>query len=195
MRGSSRPTEPPALAALRRGLRFVGRIELAVAVVAFAFVGGLTAWQVVLRYAFGGAIWWAQEVAQLGMLVSYFLGIAYVVKANQDVAIKMLVQRFPQRLQRVAYLGAQAVAFCFCIVVAVQGLLLAPQQLAFKTYILNIPKFYSTLPLILAALSMAATTLYFGLAAWLRWRDGADGPKVDAVEEELTILRETTGEA
>lgn len=195
MRASGPSREPSGLAALRRGLRLVGRIELGIAVAAFAFVGLLTSWQVILRYAFGGAIWWAQEVAQLAMLVSYFLGIAYVVKANQDVAIKMLVQRLPQGLQRFAFLAAQLVALAFCLVVAIQGLLLAPQQLAFKTYILNIPKFYSTLPLILGSLSMAMTALYFAVAAWLRWQSDPECPDLDALEEELTILRETTGEA
>lgn len=185
----------PALAALRRGLYLVGRAELSIAVLAFAFVGALTSAQVILRYAFAGAIWWAQEVAQLAMLISYFLGIAYVVKANQDVAIKMVVQRFPERLQRRIYLATQLLAAAFCIVVAVQGWRLAPQQLAFKTYILNIPKFYSTLPLIIGSMSMAATAIYFTLAAYLRWRDDPDAPDLETLEDELAILHETTGEA
>ncbi len=184
-----------ALTALRRGLYLVGRVELAIAVLAFAFVGVLTSAQVILRYAFAGAIWWAQEVAQLAMLISYFFGIAYVVKANQDVAIKMLVQRFSEQMQRRIYLTTQLLAAAFCIVIAIQGLRLAPQQLAFKTYILNIPKFYSTLPLILAAMSMAATAVYFALAAYLRWRNDPDAPDLDALEDELAILHETAGEA
>ena len=191
-RGSA---QNPALAALRRGLYVVGRAELTIAVAAFAFVGVLTTTQVVMRYAFAGAIWWAQEVAQLAMLVSYFLGIAYVVKANQDVAIKMVVQRFPERLQRRVYLATQLLAAAFCIMVAIQGWRLAPQQLAFKTYILNIPKFYSTLPLIIGSMSMAATAIYFTLAAYLRWRDDPEAPDLAALEDELAILHETTGEA
>jgi TRAP-type C4-dicarboxylate transport system permease small subunit len=189
------PAHGSALAALRRGLHLVGRIELATAVVAFAFVGALTTTQVVMRYAFAGSIWWAQEVAQLAMLVSYFLGIAYVVKANQDVAITMVVQRFPERLQRRIYLATQILAAVFCIVIAIQGWRLAPQQLAFKTYILNIPKFYSTLPLIIGSMSMAATAIYFALAAYLRWRDDPDAPDLAALEDELAILHETKGEA
>ncbi|MBL8701359.1 MAG: TRAP transporter small permease subunit [Alphaproteobacteria bacterium] len=189
------PAQRPALAALRRGLFLVGRIELLIAVAAFAFVGVLTTAQVVLRYAFAGSIWWAQEVAQLAMLVSYFFGIAYVVKANQDVAIKMVVERFPERLQRRIYVATQLLVAAFCVVVAFQGLRLAPQQLAFKTYILNIPKFYSTLPLIVGSMSMAATAAYFALAACLRWRDDPAAPDLATLEGELAILHETTGEA
>ena len=140
------------------------------------------------------SIWWAQEVAQLGMLVSYFLGIADVVKANQDIVIGFIVQRLPRVWQRPLYLAIQALVGVFAIVVAAQGVALAPQQLAFKTYILDIPKFYATLPLILASVSMAATAAYFGIAAWMRWRDDPDS-SLEALEAELTILRETTGEA
>ena len=129
------------------------------------------------------------------MLVAYFLGIAYVCKANQDVVIHFVAKRLPARRQFPLYLLIQALVVAFCLTVAVQGLLLAPNQLRFRTYILNIPKFYSTLPLIVASLSMAATAAYFGVAAWRRWRDGPDRPGIAALEAELTILRETTGEA
>ncbi len=188
----------PALAALRRGLAWLGRAELLVAVAAFAGVAALTIWQVVLRYAFAGSIWWAQEVAQLAMLVAYFLGIAYVVKANQDIVVLFVAQRLPRRWQRGLYLAIQALIVAFCLLVAVQGLLLAPQQLRFRTYILNIPKFYSTLPLIAASLSMAATAAYYGLAARAVWRAAgapSGGDEIEPIEAKLTILRETTGEA
>ena len=46
------------------------------------------------------------------------------------------------------------------------GLELAPAQLVFFTYILNIPRFYSTLPLIIASASMALTAVYYAIAAW-----------------------------
>jgi TRAP-type C4-dicarboxylate transport system permease small subunit len=184
--------EPPALAALRRGLAWLGRVELTLAVVAFAAVAALAIWQVILRYGFAGSIWWAQEVSQLAMLVAYFLGIAYVAKANQDIVVQFVVAGLPRRWRLRLYVAIQALIVAFCLVVAVTGALLAPQQLRFRTYILNIPRFYSTLPLILASLSMAATAAYFCLAAWRRRDEDAD---LDRVEEELTILRVTSGAA
>jgi TRAP-type C4-dicarboxylate transport system permease small subunit len=36
----------------------------------------------------------------------------------------------------------------------------------FFTYILNIPRFYSTLPLIVASASMALTAIYYAIVAW-----------------------------
>ena len=195
MTAAAAPDFGAFLAAWRRGLHRVGRAELAIAVAAFACVAALTAWQVVLRYVFSGSIWWAQEVSQLAMLVSYFLGIAYVHKANQDIVIHFVAQRLPARWRVPLYLAIQALIAVFCLTVAIEGLLLAPQQLRFRTYILSIPKFYSTLPLIVGSLSMAATAAWFGLAAWRRWRDSGGACELDRLEAELTILRETTGEA
>src|SRR5256885_11995833 len=43
--------------------------------------------------------------------------------------------------------SAQIMIAAFCIVLVLTGLDLAPSQLVFFTYILNIPRFYSTLPL------------------------------------------------
>lgn len=184
----------PALAALRRGLFVLGRGELLIAVAAFAFVAVLTTWQVVLRYVFEGAIWWAQEVAQLAMLVAYFFGIAYVYKANQEIVIHFVAQRLAPARQHTLYIAIQLLVAAFCAMAAIQGLLLAPQQLNFNTYILNIPKFYSTLPLILASISMTVTALYFAASAWCRRGEAAAWP-IERLEAELTVLRETQGDA
>lgn len=184
-----------ALARFGRGLAWLGRVELGLAVAAFAFVATLTMVQVTLRYGFGGALWWAQEVSQLAMLAAYFFGIAYVYKANQDVLIQFVVQRLPAALQFGLYLAIQVLIAAFCLLVAAQGLLLAPSQLNFRTYILNIPKFYSTLPLILASLSMAATAIHYALAARARLARAPRPAGVDALEAELTLLRETEGQA
>lgn len=195
MTAAGTPGSGAALAALRRGLYWTGRAELLLAIAAFASVAMLTAYQVVLRYGFSGSLWWAQEVAQLAMLVAYFFGIAYVYKANQDIVILFIAQRLPAQWRRPLYLAIQAIIAGFCMMVAIQGLLLAPNQLRFKTYILNIPKFYSTLPLIIASISMTVTAVYFALAARQAWR-GSPGPTdLEQLEAELTILHETQGEA
>lgn len=194
MTAAGAPASGAALAALRRGLYWIGRAELLLAIAAFAAVALLTAYQVVLRYGFSGSLWWAQEVAQLAMLVAYFFGIAYVYKANQDIVILFIAQRLPARWRRPLYLAIQATIAGFCMMVAIQGLLLAPNQLRFKTYILNIPKFYSTLPLIIASISMTVTAVYFALAARQAWRGSSGQTDLEQMEAELAILHETQGE-
>jgi len=154
------------MAAFRKVLVAIGFVELWVAMVAFVFVIVLTMIQVGYRYLFAGSIWWAQEIAQLAMLIAYFLGIAYVYKAKQDIIVGLLLKRLPRRMQVALALFAQIVIAAFCVVLVVTGLELAPSQLVFFTYILNIPRFYSTLPLIIASASMAVTAVYYAIVAW-----------------------------
>ena len=144
----------------------VGLVELWIAMAAFVFVIVLTMVQVLYRYALAGSIWWAQEIAQLGMLIAYFFGIAYVYKAKQDIVVGFLLNRLPRRTQVALNIFAQILIALFCLLLVVTGLELAPSQLVFFTYILNIPRFYSTLPLIIASASMAATAIYYAIAAW-----------------------------
>ena len=154
------------MAAFRKVLAAIGFVELWVAMVAFVFVIVLTMIQVLYRYLLSRSIWWAQEIAQLAMLIAYFLGIAYVYKAKQDIIVGFLLKRLPRRMQVALAIFAQIVIAAFCVVLVLTGLELAPSQLVFFTYILNIPRFYSTLPLIVASASMAATAVYYAIAAW-----------------------------
>jgi TRAP-type C4-dicarboxylate transport system permease small subunit len=152
--------------AFRKILAAIGFVELWVAVVAFVFVVGLTMTQVLYRYLLAGSIWWAQEIAQLGMLIAYFFGIAYVYKAKQDIIVGFLVNRLARRVQIALTIFAQILIVMFCLFLVATGLELAPGQLVFFTYILNIPRFYSTLPLIIASASMAMTAAYYTIVAW-----------------------------
>jgi TRAP-type C4-dicarboxylate transport system permease small subunit len=150
----------------RKILAAIGFVELWVAIAAFVFVVILAMTQVLYRYLLAGSIWWAQEIAQLAMLVAYFFGIAYVYKAKQDIIVGFLLSRLSRPVQVGLAIFTQALIVMFCLFLVVTGLELAPAQLVFFTYILNIPRFYSTLPLILASASMALTAVYYGIVVW-----------------------------
>ena len=150
----------------RKVLAAIGVVELWVAIVAFVFVVLLAITQVLYRYLLAGSIWWAQEIAQLAMLVAYFFGIAYVYKAKQDIIVGFLVSRLSRRMQVMLAILTQVSIAVFCLFLVVTGLELAPAQLVFYTYILNIPRFYSMLPLIIASASMALTAVYYAIATW-----------------------------
>lgn len=154
------------MAAFRKVLAAIGFAELWIAVIAFTFVVLLTMIQVSYRYLFSGSIWWGQEVAQLAMLIAYFLGIAYVYKARQDIVITFLLRRLSTRTQVALAILAQALIGAFSLFIVVTGIELAPSQLVFNTYILGIPRFYSTLPLIIASSSMTLTALYYAIYIW-----------------------------
>ena len=66
------------------------------------------------------------------------------------------------------------------------GLILAPRQLDFATYILGIPKFYASIPLLFAAASMIVTTVYYILA--VRWSAAVLGNEATLNEIEDNVL-------
>ena len=99
----------------RKILAAIGFAELWVAMAAFVFVIALTMVQVIYRYAFAGSIWWAQEIAQLGMLIAYFFGIAYVYKAKQDIVVGFLVSRLSRRVQVGLTTFTQILIVLFCL--------------------------------------------------------------------------------
>src|SRR3954451_5801207 len=177
----------------RRVLAAIGFAELWVAIAAFVFVVGLTMTQVLYRYLLAGSIWWSQEIGQLAMLVAYFFGIAYVYKAKQDIIVGFLVSRLSRRVQIALSICTQALIVMFCVFLVATGLELAPAQLVFFTYILNIPRFYSTLPLIIASASMAMTAIYYAIVAWqsrklsLEAAEQADRDTLIVVASEVVI--------
>lgn len=154
------------LAGFRRALALVGIAELWLAVAAFAAVVLLTIVQVALRYFFESSLWWAQEVSQMMILVAYFQGIAYAFKTRQYIVINFLAERLSPAIQLYCYLFAQLLVVAFCGVVLVEGIGILPRQYLMLTYILHIPRMYLGLPLLFAAASMIATSVYYALVVW-----------------------------
>ena len=181
--GDGRQTE--GLARFRRALGHVGTVELWLALVCFAAVVCLTIVMVTLRYGFDGSIWWAQEVSQMMILVAYFLGASYVFKTRQYIVVAFVFDRFPKRLQLSLYLLAQVLIIGFCCVVVVELIAIAESQLSHRTVILHIPRFYGTLPLFFASVSMIATSAYYAVAVW---RAAAGRPEEGIHDLEASLL-------
>lgn len=177
---------PGDLAGFRRVLGYVGIAELWLAAGAFAAVVLLTIVQVILRYFFAASLWWAQEVSQMMILVAYFQGAAYIFKTRQYVVIDFLVERLPAAAQLHCYLFSQLLIVAFCGVVLVEGIGILPRQHLMLTYILHIPRMYLGLPLLFAATSMIATSVYYALVVWRAAHRGP-GAAVSAIEAQRLI--------
>ncbi len=173
------------LARFRRALGQVGTVELWLALVCFTAVVCLTIVMVTLRYGFDGSIWWAQEVSQMLIMVAYFLGAGYVFKTRQYIVVAFVFDRFPKRLQLYVYLLTQALVIGFCCIVVVELIAIAESQLSHRTVILHIPRFYGTLPLFFASLSMIATSVYYAVAVW---RAAASRPEEGIHDLEAPLL-------
>ena len=167
---------PRGLLGLRRALRIWGRIELFVAVAAFCAVVVLNVVQITLRYGFDGSIFWAQEFSQLFMLVAYFVGASCVFRARHYVVVEFFVQRFPPHAQRAAYQLAQVLTVVLWMIVLWTALAEASHTLCTYSVILHLPRFYSYLPLMVGAVSVTATTVYYALSVHVAGRLDPNAP-------------------
>lgn len=140
-----------------RILRAVGFAELAVAITAFLATCAVVAANALLRYAFNRSLVWSEEVALLATNVFVFVGAAVIMKARADIAVSVALGSLrsgTQVLVRVTTMLASVVFFA-CLLVA--ALSLWPLQRNSTTFILDISRFWFTVPLVWAALSMMAT--------------------------------------
>jgi TRAP-type C4-dicarboxylate transport system permease small subunit len=160
-------SQPPhGLAVFRRALRWVGVVELTIAVTAFSSAVGLNIIQISLRYAFDTSIWWAQEISLLMMMVAYYVGISCVFRARNYVIIHFLAERFSLRTQLYLYYFAQLLTIVFCSVVLFESIGVTEELLTTYTVIMHLPIFYWTFPLMVASASMIATSIYYFWAVW-----------------------------
>jgi TRAP-type C4-dicarboxylate transport system permease small subunit len=165
---------PGFLARYRGVLRTIGYAELVLASASFAGVVVLNCVQIGLRMLTPWSVWWVQEVSQLASLLAYFFGISMIYKLRQDVVILFVYRRLPESARFYLFFMIQALIVLFVFLVAQQALDIAPMELRNRTYILNIPKFYSTLPLLIASLSMLATAIYHLISVgWAAQKTGS----------------------
>ena len=181
------PELPAWLETPRRVLAVIGRIEMVLAVIALIFVVTLSGAQAILRYTIDASLWWAQEVAQLTIVIAYFFGVSYVYKARQYILIEFLSMKFPIRVQMLMYLFAQILAILFSGTVVVLIWRFAPALMGMMTPTLRLPDLVRALPLAIASTMIVITSLYyfaFGLWALLT---GVDGVTVDEIERRALI--------
>lgn len=164
-------------------LRIVGLIELYVALTSFCLVVAMVVVQIGLRFFFHYSIWWAQEVSQLLMLFAYFLGISYLYKLRYDVIVDFLVRRLSWRTQLVLFVVAQLLTLALCLTLAVNMIELVPQQSRMRSYILGIPKVYSSFPLLIGSISMSITAVYYLVRVVVLARRYGPGVPLGKLEE------------
>ena len=147
-----------------RLLRWIGLVELVAAVAAFLAVIAVVAWNVTLRYVFNSSLIWFEEVSLLCLNVAVFLGASVLHKAQADVAISVVVDRLPAAARRGAAAATHAAALAFFAVLAAQCIALWPIQRSSTTLMIEIGRYWYTLPMLAASASSAVTS------AWYLWR-------------------------
>jgi TRAP-type C4-dicarboxylate transport system permease small subunit len=144
-------------------LRILGWFELYVAAAAFLVVCGVVSINALLRFGFNSSIVWSEEIALLATNVFVFLGAAVILKANADVAVTFVVDKLAPRARTLAILAIYAASAAFFAALFWQSLALWPLQRTTSTFILDISRYWFTVPLVWAAASMLLSSLTFAL--------------------------------
>ena len=148
---------------LASALRVLGVCELVVAGLAFVIVCLVVSANALLRFGFNSSIVWSEEVALLATNVFVYLGAAVILKANADVSVVFVVDRLHPRARAFTRLAIYTAAAFFFATLLWQAIALWPLQRTTSTFILDISRYWFTLPLVWAAASMLLTSIVFVL--------------------------------
>lgn len=155
------PALPSWLETGRRILLLIGRTELFLAATALSIVAIVSGAQAILRYTIGASLWWAQEVAQLTIILSYFFGVSYLFKIRQYILIEFVSMMMSIRIQLVLYIIAQILTIIFTGTVLVLLIRYAPALMRQTTPSLGLPEFIRSVPLAIASAMMVLTSIYY----------------------------------
>lgn len=183
------PVLPSWLAAGKRFLAVIGKVELTLAVIALAIVVVISGSQAILRYTIDASLWWAQEVAQLTIVIAYFFGVSYLFKIRQYILIEFLSMKLNIRIQLMLYIMAQVLTIAFTVTVFVLLMRFLPILMDMTTPTLGLPEFLRSAPLAIASTMMALTSFYylaFGIWALVT---GVEGDTLEEIEE-LALIAE-----
>ena len=145
----------------RRLLEWTTRIEIVASVISLAAICLLTLATLTARQLPSVSILWAEEVSLLLMKVVAFVGAAAMYATKTFIAVDGLYDRIPERSKSPVYVAGWLVIAAFALVMATQGMLTYPRQIAVRSYLLEWPKFYFTVPLIIGGASIFATSIYY----------------------------------
>jgi C4-dicarboxylate transporter DctQ subunit len=173
----------------RNVLRLLGRAEMAAAIISLIVICILTGIQIFLRYGFNESLLWSEEVSLLLMKVLVFLGAAAIYKMQAFICVGFVFNAVPVRVQNGLAMLTSMAAMVFAAVVVVQGLKLYPSQIAVRTYLLELPKFYFSVPLIYGAASIFLTSAYNAAYAAMRLFSVSDDYFDEAPEDHLVLSK------
>lgn len=164
---------------VRRALAALGFAELVVAAISLVVIAGLNAAGVLMRYGFNSSLVWSEEISLLLMNVMVFLGAAAMYKARAYVVLEFFYRKLPGALQHWLTVAAWALASAFAALTAAYAVSLYPLQINTTSYILELPRFYATVPLIFGSASIACASAFY---LWLELRREKPSSILPAIE-------------
>lgn len=140
-----------------RFLKGLCNLDLLAACVALVLLIGVTFFGVIMRYCFGDPFVWQEEV-QLALSVwVVFLGGRYAFVCGNHAAIDVIVEMFPEKVQKVVSILIAVAAVVVLSYVGYQGIRYIMQMVRYNrvTNILKIPYSLVYIPLPIGCVTMA----------------------------------------
>lgn len=156
---------------MRHGLQLYGRVlswlvnvEIVASIIALATVCIVTLAAIVARELLNSSLLWAEEISILLMKVVVFQGAAGIYARRAYIVVDGLTARFSPRAQWLVSLFGWLLIAVFAAIACREGILTYRSQMAVRSYLLELPRFYFTVPLILGTATIALVSLYYLLA-------------------------------
>ena len=142
--------------------------------------------QVIMRYIFGTALQWSEEVASIAMVWAVYMGASLCVRERFHIRIMVGVMALPKRVGRYVVFLADAICMLFCIFMLIASVdyLSVLAEYTSRTPSLGIDEFYPQSILVIGY----ALILFRLVQIYLQWwRLGADGlPGMRPEHEEIS---------
>lgn len=151
-------------------------------------MAGLVFTNVVLRYAFGFSIGWAEEVSRYLMISVAFLGAGLALRQGSLIAVDLLQDALPAKAARALRMVIVAIAFAFLMVVIYYGFAYALQFWNNRTPVLRISQGIPYLAVPIGGIFMAVHLL-LGLREFMQ-RDWLAVEQLDEDDAEEFLSEE-----
>ena len=125
-------------------------LEAALGALLLAIIVGLIALQVVMRYVFGNALSWSEELTLWAFIWFIWIGIAYAFKERKHVKVTFFQNILPEKVVNTleVIIDLVILAFLFTVTYHAYQLISMPYVISQKSVVLSlpIPMLYASAP-------------------------------------------------
>ncbi|KJS86088.1 MAG: hypothetical protein JM58_07430 [Peptococcaceae bacterium BICA1-8] len=111
--------------------------------------------QVIFRYVLEYPLIWTEEIARFMFVWLTFLGSAAAVRTKNHIAMDLLVNKFPKKMQKSVNLLALAIFLGFCVLLVKQGIFLTTINMGQTSDALGVPMGFPYLAIPIGSALMA----------------------------------------
>lgn len=120
----------------------------------------LTFLNVILRYLFGFIIPWAEEAILIAFAWSVFLGSATAFRYDRHIAIDVIFNRLPQKVQKVGHVLIDLLVLVLCLYMTHLSIIMCMHVGRKSTFVMRLSYYWIDLMLVISFALMALFGVY-----------------------------------